>query len=183
MSEKTDSTLLLGFVRDGDEEAFAALLKRHREMIYHAAYNVLHDWTLSEDVVQMTFEILASKAKEIVWRVGSLGGWLHSVALDCARDLRKSESCRQVREQEAAMHNQSQRRETDLDGIMLHEAVKRLPEIYRQPLVMHYFEGYRQAEAASMLGITRVAFAVRCVRARETLRAWLHQSNPARSCT
>ena len=154
------------------------LLGRHRQMIYNAAYQVLHDWALSEDVVQATAQILATKAEGLLYQ-DSLAGWLHRVALDCARDLRKAESRRQSREDQAARLKQANRKKTDLEGPMLQEALEWLPERYRRPITLHYLEGYPQAEAADMLGITETAFAVRCLRAREALREWLLRHDPA----
>lgn len=183
MNEPSDRTLLTAFVEEGDQEAFAALLDRHRDLIHRVAYRVLRDWALSEDVVQATFHLLATKAADIEPRADGLAGWLHCVALGCARDVRKAESRRRAREQEAALlAQQLQRCDEPADGSVLHEALARLPDIYRRTLMLHYFEGYPQAEAADLLGITVNAFAVRCTRAREALRVWLLRHDPARAC-
>ena len=56
------------------------------------------------------------------------------------------------------------------EDLQLRLALKRLPEKYRLPLVLHHVEGYTVAEVADMLGITRKLTVSRLHQARKALR-------------
>jgi hypothetical protein len=58
----------------------------------------------------------------------------------------------------------------DDDGRVLHEEIERLPEQYRRPIVLHYFEGMSHVEAASRLRWPIGTVRSRLARARERLR-------------
>ena len=69
------------------EIAFAALVERHGSMVMRVCHGVLGDRHEAEDAFQATFLVLASRARSIR-RTGSVGSWLHGVALRvaaCAR--------------------------------------------------------------------------------------------------
>ena len=56
---------------------------------------------------------------------------------------------------------------------MLHEEIGRLPDRYRTPVVLCYFEGLTHEEAARRLGWPIGTVGVRLMRARERLRGRL----------
>ena len=69
----TDNELLKRYLRDGAQDAFATLVKRHLAMVYGVALRRLHDPTPAQEVTQNVFITLARQA---VWLTGhvSLGG-------------------------------------------------------------------------------------------------------------
>src|ERR1051325_3940214 len=75
----SDGQLLSRFVAARDEEAFAALLRRHGGMVLGVARRVLRHAEDAEDVFQATFLVLARKAGSVA-RQQSVGTWLYSVA-------------------------------------------------------------------------------------------------------
>src|SRR5664279_3341837 len=97
-----DLTLLREYAQGNFEEAFAALVSRHVNLVYSAALRQVRDPQLAEEVTQAVFILLARKA-------GSLGGgtilpsWLYRTAGYVSGSARKRESRRQNREQEAYM--------------------------------------------------------------------------------
>jgi RNA polymerase sigma-70 factor (ECF subfamily) len=58
-------------------------------------------------------------------------------------------------------------------GALLREAVERLPEIYRNVVILRDIEELDSREAAGVLGITEGAVKVRLHRARALLQKWL----------
>src|SRR5262249_12269320 len=61
----SDAALLDHFVRERDEDAFAALVARHGPMVQGVCRRVLHDTHHAEDAFQATFLVLARKAATV----------------------------------------------------------------------------------------------------------------------
>src|SRR5262245_53362278 len=74
-----DALLLDRFVRAGEEEAFAALVKRHGAMVWGVCRRVAGDAHTAEDAFQATWIVLTRKARSVK-DGGSLPGWLYRVA-------------------------------------------------------------------------------------------------------
>jgi hypothetical protein len=83
----SDTALLDRFIREHDEDAFAALVARHVPMVQGACRRVLHDIHHAEDAFQATFLLLARKAGT-VRPPDRLAAWLHGVARQVALPLR-----------------------------------------------------------------------------------------------
>src|SRR5262245_65489556 len=81
-----DRQLLERFTTGQEEEAFAALVKRHGPLVFGVCRRVLHNWHDAEDVFQATFLTLARKAPSIA--AESVAGWLHRVAYRAALQAR-----------------------------------------------------------------------------------------------
>src|SRR5262249_28080943 len=82
-----DAELLERFVARRDEAAFAALVARHRPLVWGLRRGVLGQVHDAEDAFQATFCVLARKAAR-VRRREALGGWLYRVAHRLAAQVR-----------------------------------------------------------------------------------------------
>ena len=96
-SDRTDGQLLDLFVRLRDEDAFAAVVRRHGPMVLGVCRRVLRNAADADDAFQATFLVLARKAATISTR-HLLGQWLYGVAYNSARKLRRSKQRRAARE-------------------------------------------------------------------------------------
>src|SRR5262245_12842179 len=74
-----DTLLLEHFTAQGDESAFAALVRRHGPMVLNVCRSVLHHEQDAEDAFQATFLVLARKA-EAIRQPEAVAGWLYEVA-------------------------------------------------------------------------------------------------------
>jgi RNA polymerase sigma factor (sigma-70 family) len=169
--EATDRELLHRFVRSGEGEAFAVLLRRHGPMVLGVCRRLLgaHD---AEDAFQATFLVLVRRAAALSWQE-SIGSWLYEVACRVALKARARSARAREHERRAGLM-----RETIMEAApgwddlrpFLDAELRSLPEKYRRPVVLCYLEGHTNEEAARMLGWPAGTVKGRLARARELLR-------------
>jgi RNA polymerase sigma factor (sigma-70 family) len=170
-----DADLLERFIRDRDEAAFSAIVERHGPMVLLACRRLLGDADAAEDCLQATFLVLARRAASIRRRE-SLGAFLHGVACRVARRARASRSRRGAVEAQDNAPVPADPHPDPLSAltarelmIALDEEVRRLPEIYRLPVVLCCLEGLSLEEAARRLGWTPGSVKGRLERGRKRL--------------
>jgi RNA polymerase sigma factor (sigma-70 family) len=171
----TDRQLLQQFAAHHDEAAFAALVRRHGPLVFGVARRLLPCSQDAEDAFQATFLVLARKAGSICWRE-SVGGWLYEVAQRIARKAQAATLRRRGYERQAATMRQTQTLPEVPDRdirTVLDEEIRRLPEVYRAPIVLCYLEGKSHTEAAAQLGWPEGTIKGRLARARDRLRGRL----------
>src|SRR5262245_979397 len=100
-SKLTDRQLLARFAADGDQDAFAALVRRHTGLVLGVCRRALPTAQDAEDACQATFLILARKASG-PWQE-SIANWLFTTARRVARDARAAAERRARRERQAAV--------------------------------------------------------------------------------
>jgi RNA polymerase sigma factor (sigma-70 family) len=170
VADLPDVELLRRFAAAGDEAAFAEIVRRHGPMILGVCRRLLGDVHLTEDSFQATFLLLARKARWLR-RPDRLGPWLYGVARRVALKARAKAAGR--REVAAVDLPIPAAAETDDLRPVLDDAIARLPARYRLPVVLCYFQGLTNAEAADRLRCPPGTVATRLSRARERLRVLL----------
>ena len=179
----SDAQLLKQFASrrdiDAAEAAFGALAERHGAMVLRVCCRILGDVHDAQDAAQAVFLVLARKAGSIRHR-DSIGGWLHGVTLRVARKARVAAARR--RKHETAGVRPSLFEETWNDtAALLHEELERLPEKYRAPILLCYFEGLTNEQAAAQLSWPLGTVQTRLARGRDQLRDRLARRGVARS--
>ncbi len=173
----TDGELLERFTSCNDEAAelaFAALVERHGPMVLRVCQSVLRERHDAEDAFQATFLILVRKAASIR-KQSSVGSWLHGVAfrIACCQKGASARRCRH--EQRVAERSAAPAVQEDRDELasVLHEELDRLPEKYRSPILLCYFESLTHEQAARRLCWPVGTVRSRLARGREQLRGRL----------
>ena len=168
----TDRVLLTRFVRDGDEGAFAEIVRRHSSLVFGVCHRTLRDRQAAEDAFQATFLVLAQSAGRIRRRT-SLGSWLHGVA--CRVSLRALAKRQRRREKCCPMNTIST--EPTLQDVgeiyeqqLLDAELRELPEKYREPLVLHYLQGLSNQQVADRLDVSVSCVEGRVKRGKKELR-------------
>ena len=95
----TDGQLLEEYVSRRDEEALAALVRRHGPMVWGVCRRVLWNHHDAEDALQATFLVLVRKAASITSRE-LLANWLYGVAHQTALKARATAARRRAREKQ-----------------------------------------------------------------------------------
>src|SRR5262245_11532949 len=166
-----DALLLARFAADRDAAAFERLLVRHGPMVRAVCARILRHEQDAEDAFQATFLALAKSAATIGH--GSLAGWLYRAAYHVALKAKARTGRRRecdgpadfAADGDPAVSAESR----DLRAV-IDEEVTRLPSRLRLPVVLCYFEGKSNSEAAAELGCPRGTIDSRLNAARAKLK-------------
>lgn len=91
---QTDAAAV-ALARDGDSEAFRALVERHSRAVYRLAYRMTGSPHDAEDVVQETFLRAYRQLARFESRA-NFGTWVHRIAVNCSIDLIRARPYRET---------------------------------------------------------------------------------------
>lgn len=169
---------LIARVRDGDSEAFRAIVAQHSQAMYRVAYRMLGDPHEAEDVVQESFTRLWKDAQRWQPSGGGLGAWLRRVGVNlCLDRLRKTK--RLAPSEPADRADDAVAADEALVageiGETIDACLAALPDRQRAALVLSYYEELSNAETAEILGLGVKAVESLLVRARRKMRKLLER--------
>jgi RNA polymerase sigma factor (sigma-70 family) len=170
---RNDAELLEAFAADGDESAFAEVVRRHGRLVLGVSRRMIGDPGAAEDVFQATFLLLAQKAASIAWGP-TVAPWLYQAA----RRIAGRERARAGRSSMTPITADVPAPPADPAANLawaevraaLDDALASLPSRLREPLVLCYLEGFTQDEAAAALACSATTVKGRVTRGRERLR-------------
>jgi RNA polymerase sigma factor (sigma-70 family) len=168
----SDEELLRQFVDSRNEWAFEILVRRHGPMILGLCQRIIGKMTDAEDAFQATFIVLARKSSTLK-QPHLLGNWLYGVAYRIARKAKTLLLRRQQREQLLMETSQSTSESSRIDAellSLLDEAIQRLPEKYRVPVLLCELQSLSRKEAAERLKIPEGTLSSRLANARKRLQ-------------
>ncbi|HUJ71377.1 MAG TPA: sigma-70 family RNA polymerase sigma factor, partial [Verrucomicrobiae bacterium] len=169
--ETDDRNLLRQYAERRSQDAFAALVSRHVNLVYSVALRTVRSPQLAEEVAQSAFTDLARQAHRLAPDT-ILTAWLYQVARRTAIDVVRHESRRQLRERVA--HELTVMNATAVDWKhvepLLDEAMHALDDTDRAAVLLRYFENKSLREVGQTLGRTEDAAQKRVSRAVECLR-------------
>jgi len=184
---------------DGNQDAFRLIVERYQTLVTSLAYCATGDVSRSEDLAQETF-VAAWKQLSELREPAKLRPWLCSIA----RCLIGKEFRRQGREPDHATESLEAVNEwvspeplppeqviSDEEKAILWRSLERIPELYREPLVLFYRE-HQSIEAVALdLGLSEDAVKQRLSRGRKLLQEQflafvagaLEQTSPGKAFT
>ena len=160
---QTDAAAV-ALARDGDSDAFRALVDRHGRAVYRLAHRMTGNPQDAEDVVQETF----LKAYRQLGRFESranFGTWLHRIAVNCSIDLirgrKHQEMGQDANDLELLDSGDDQRVDPSPERLMLSSEVQErvgramggLTAMERAAFVLRHFEGQSIEEISKALGL------------------------------
>jgi len=172
METLDDSALLRQYCERHSEDAFAALVARHINLVYSVALRQVGNPHHAEEITQAVFIILAQKAGGLRHN-RALSSWLFQTTHLTGKNFIRSEMRRHHREQEAYMQSiPEDDRSTLWDKIapLLDSAVAALSETDRRAVVLRFYEGRSAREIGVALGTSEDAAKKRVSRALEKLQ-------------
>jgi RNA polymerase sigma-70 factor (ECF subfamily) len=164
----------------GDDQAFAELVRRHKETLYRLLRRYTGD---PEDAYEAAHEafIAAWAALGRYDASRSFGAWLRTIAINKARDRGRRALVRRLLfgtkplEESEAMEVADPAAAADEDIAVqqrrerLDRAIANLPPQLKEPLLLTAFEGLSQQEAGTILGVSAKTIETRVYRARKLL--------------
>ncbi len=160
------------------EAAFSLLISRHGPMVQRVCRNVLSRQEDVEDAFQATFLILVRQSRSIR-KLDSVASWLYGVAARVAARARVEFARRRKLEQLSPRLAVDTVDPVDPEraefGSVVQQEVSRLPGKYREVVLLCYWEGLTQEQAAHQLGCPIGTVRSRVARARDILRKRLQK--------
>ena len=146
-----------------------ALFDEHWPRAHRAAYLVIQDAALAEDIAQESF-LAAIRSLDRFDRRRPFGPWLHRIVVNRAIDAARARSLR--RETELTEHATDAEEHEPPDRELL-AALARLPPDQRAVIVLRHLLGYTPGEIARTLDLPRGTVNSRLRRGLDTMRSEL----------
>ena len=183
--DATEAAAVLDRARQGDNEAFRALVEQHSRSVFRLAYRMTGNEQDAEDVVQESFLRAYRQLGRFESRA-NFGTWLYRIVSNCSVDLMRSKQARhdQVRgdslDQEGAMELPA----ADVPGPeriaesaeiqrRVEGALRELSPLERAAFTLRHYEGRSIDEISATLGLGTSAAKHSVFRAVKKLRVAL----------
>jgi len=173
----TDAELVAACLT-GDREAFGRIVERYQRLLCSLAYSASGSLSQSEDLAQEAF-VDAWRQLHTLREPEKLRPWLCGILRHKVGRLRRSDRlepvrCSETLEQAEAMPSDD-KPAADLtmdkeEQAILWSALERVPELYREPLVLYYREHRSVEHVAAALDLTEDAVKQRLARGRKILQ-------------
>jgi RNA polymerase sigma factor (sigma-70 family) len=168
---------LIGRIRSGDEDAYAAMVARFQDMAVGYAYALLRDFQLAEDAAQEAF-FEAYRKLDGLQEPAAFPGWFRRIIYKhCDRITRGAShtivSLEGAEELPSPQVNQSESMEQAEMRKQIWTAIDSLPEHERSTVVLYYISGYSQKEVCAFLDVPVTTVKKRLYSARLRLRELL----------
>ena len=164
---------------NGNREAFGQIITRYQSLICSLAYSATGSLGQSEDLAQETF-ITAWKRLGHLREHNKLRAWLCGIARfligkalrrDGREPAHRAEPLEAVEESADVEPLPSERAITKEEAEILWRSIERIPETYREPLVLFYREHQSIRAVAMALDLTEDTVKQRLYRGRKMLQA------------
>lgn len=170
---------LLARIAEGERMAFARLVERHTKRFYAVAYRNVFHRAEAEDIVQEAFLKLWGNPE--IWQPGrgaKFTTWFYRLVLNLCHDHNKRKRPLPLPETFDAPDTvvgaeegmATQQRQKAVEG-----ALRDLPERQRHALILCFYEGLSNREAAEIMGVRVKALESLLMRAKAQLRDTLRE--------
>jgi len=175
---------LVRSAKRGDLGAFEILVERYQRQATAASYRLLNNREDAMDVVQDSF-LKAFDKLDTLSQPSRFGPWLMRIVSNLSLNFRRSRALRKTdpldNPDEDAAHARDGQQDLSMPdplaqvsakevGKLLDEAIRRLPDMQRQALVLFSIEKLPQKEIAEMLGCSVEAVKWHVFTARKKLK-------------
>ncbi|MGD2245950.1 MAG: sigma-70 family RNA polymerase sigma factor [Candidatus Aminicenantes bacterium] len=170
---------LIRLSKDGDEDAFASLVKKYRTKVFNLAFSLTHDRDTADDLAQEAF-IKAYYALPRFQLRSGFGTWLYRITVNHIRDfLRKTGRVKklpfdEIKESSILQEDDMMKKEKESTEKqrrkVVRETIRTLPEKHQVILSLRDIQGLSYEEISRVLKISPGTVDSRLHRARKLLR-------------
>jgi len=157
----------------GDQEAFSRLYADYVRMVHAIVLGRVPRQDV-DDLVQDVFVLVYTRIRELR-NPAAFGGWLAAIARNRATD-----HLRHKHEQVELRHDVGGGDPIEAEAIAVLDVVRKLPDAYRETLLMRLVEGMSGAEIAERTGLTPASVRVNLHRGMKLLRERLEPAGAGR---
>jgi len=172
MTDKSNETLShqVNYDMMDKKRKYALLIEAHSQDLYKYALWLCKDKNMAEDVMQEAF-LRAWKSLDSLREAKAAKGWLFTIfRREHARQFERKQFQYQDVESMDTISDTQMGYDDRPEAFALRNALKRLPEEYREPLEMQVLGGFSCEEIANILDISSSAVMTRLFRARKKMR-------------
>lgn len=170
-----DEQAVCAAAREGDRAAFGRLYERYARMV-HGVLLAKVPVDDVEDLVQDVF-IRALRRVSTLRNRESFGAWLAAIARNMANDYHRR-SAPEEQLDDSISDKEPPRKASDhysstadrASGLAALDAIRSLPDVYREPLILRFVEGMTGPEIAERTGLTHGSVRVNLHRGMRMLR-------------
>ena len=166
---------LIRLVNNGDQNAFAKLIGRHKEKVRNLVFLTLGDAEFVDDISQDVFISIYKKLSDFRFE-SKFTTWLYRITVNKCRDYLRKKRVRSIfvpiNDADTTRHVSSHSENIDLPHLV-RGAIKKLPDKLKIPLVLRDIDGLSYKEIADQLGCEVGTVKSRIFRARESLKILL----------
>ncbi|MCM2675086.1 RNA polymerase sigma factor [Alkalicoccobacillus plakortidis] len=160
---------LIKRVANGEQEAFAELYQLKADHALRTAIAITQNKEIAKDAVQETFFRVYQRLDSFDQRL-TFDPWFYRILVNECRRLLKKETRFLDRLKKKTLDTNIQMNEAKPDYSLLYEAMQRLPEINRIPIILKYVKGFSEMEIAEILGANQNTIKSRLYKGRNKLR-------------
>ena len=150
-----------------DEQEFEQAIRRLQTPMYRTAVSILWNDEDAADAIQEAI-LRAWQKRRSLRSAEAFDMWLMRILLNECRNTQRRNRLR-------AMPLEADVAEASAPDTDLRDALRRLPEKYRTPLLLHTLDGYSVAEVARMLRVPESTARGRIYQGRKQLKTLLEE--------
>ncbi|WP_448210876.1 sigma-70 family RNA polymerase sigma factor [Colwellia sp. MEBiC06753] len=154
---------------------YEALVKTFHADLFRYAFWLCHDKQVAEDLVQETF-LRAWRALDSLKDEKAAKAWLITILRrENARRFERKRFDMAEYEESSLTDTVTTSTEQNIENYWLRERIAKLPEEYREPLVLQVVAGFSGEEIAELLNLNKNTVMTRLFRARNQLKEALEK--------
>lgn len=165
--------LLVKNLKKGHEDAYRQIIEEYGNRLLRTCYLILKDREEAEDVVQETFIKVFQKMDSFRENSG-LYTWIYTIALNLSRDrLRKKKDMLTLEDEWVGNNDVEYEVEKGIDRELLRKELFEINSLYREVLVLFYFEELSIKEISNLLNEKEGTIKSKLSRGRSILKEGL----------
>lgn len=167
---------LIRRMKQGDETAVDDFVKRYYKDMYSYCYYKLSDKWQAEDIVQETFTNFFKHFNNYIHK-GKARNYLYVIAGNlCKNEYKKHKEIPALEAEESTIAAKEVQKEINLK-ISIEQEISKLPDEFKEVVILHYFQELKLREIAEILGISISLVKYRLSESKKMLKSSMNKED------